>query len=222
MIVQFDNVVGALGVDNPLKVSASVIRARLGHGSLSTIQRHLATLRASFLKETELPTEAAVMAFATNPPLDLLESLWHRAAEGAAKALWQTLSHAQEKLGKLEQQYVAQAADIAVFETENDKLDAKNIELQDNLLAAEELLQIVQADSAKAQSMADIIKTELAAKLEKQVSDSAAATREIMLKLSWTEQRLDAASSRESELKMQIVTERARVNDLLARIPMLA
>lgn len=219
MAIQFDDVVRALAGDDPFKTSASVLRERLGHGSLSTIQRHLVAIRAATLKEAELPTDAAVMAFAANPPLDLLESLWHRAAEGAVKALWQTLSHAQARIENLEQQANAQAADLAAFEIENDIQDTKNIELQNKLQEAKEVLLLVQADASKAQVLADAIKTELIAKQERQDTESAASTRELTLKLSWTEQRLDAASSREAELKVQLAAERVRVNDLLARIP---
>lgn len=211
--------VRALSTDNPLATSAATLRERLGHGSLSTYQRHLMTIRAATLKETELPDDAAMMAFATNPPMDLLESIWHRAAEGAAKALWQTLSRAQARIENLEHQTLAQAADLMAFETEIETLDAKAIDLQNNLFDAKEALHVAQADASKMQALTEFMQSELTVKLEKQAMESASATRELTLKLSWTAERLDVASSREAELKMQLAAEIVRVNDLLARIP---
>lgn len=82
--VGFEDVRAALGDQDPAGTNAGALRRILGRGSLSTIQRHLDTLRTQAVQPAA-PEAGEV----PKPPADLVQSLWAQ-AWAAAQALVQT------------------------------------------------------------------------------------------------------------------------------------
>lgn len=94
--VTFDDVRAALGEQDPATTNAGALRKLLGRGSLSTIQKHLDSLRAQAAQPAE-----EVVGEVPKPPADLLQGLWAH-AWAAAQAMVQTaLSTAQAKAESL-------------------------------------------------------------------------------------------------------------------------
>lgn len=94
--VGFEDVRQALGDQDPAATNAGALRRTLGRGSLSTIQKHLDSLRAQAAQPAE-----EVVGEVPKPPADLLQGLWAH-AWAAAQAMVQTaLSTAQAKAESL-------------------------------------------------------------------------------------------------------------------------
>ena len=75
--VNFDDVRDALADNDPLNTSAHTLRAILGRGSLSTIQKHLFTLRAEKYPVVQSPLRAAPAAPAVPAaPAEVIATLW--------------------------------------------------------------------------------------------------------------------------------------------------
>ena len=82
--VTFDDVQAALGEQDPTATNAGAIRRTLGRGSLSTIQKHLDTLRTQAVQPAAAPEGEVPKA-----PNDLVQSVWAMAWV-QAQALVQT------------------------------------------------------------------------------------------------------------------------------------
>ncbi len=82
--VSFEDVRQALGDQDPAQTNAGALRRTLGRGSLSTIQKHLDTLRAQAVQPA-----AEVDGEAPKAPAELVQSLWAQ-AWAQAQALVQT------------------------------------------------------------------------------------------------------------------------------------
>ena len=82
--VSFEDVRQALGEVDPASTNAGALRRTLGRGSLSTIQKHLDTLRAQAVQPA-----AEVDGEAPKAPAELVQSLWAQ-AWAQAQALVQT------------------------------------------------------------------------------------------------------------------------------------
>ena len=94
--VTFDDVRAALGEQDPASTNAGALRRVIGRGSLSTIQKHLDTLRTQAVQPA-----VQEVGEVPKPPADLLHGLWAH-AWAAAQAMVQTaLSTAQAKAESL-------------------------------------------------------------------------------------------------------------------------
>lgn len=82
--VTFDDVRQALGDQDPASTNAGALRKLLGRGSLSTIQKHLDTLRTQAVQPA-----VEVDGEAPKAPAELVQSLWAQ-AWSQAQALVQT------------------------------------------------------------------------------------------------------------------------------------
>ena len=90
--VGFEDVRAALGDQDPASTNAGALRKVLGRGSLSTIQKHLDSLRAQ-AAQPAAPEAGEV----PKPPQDLIQGVWAH-AWAAAQALVQTaLASAQAR-----------------------------------------------------------------------------------------------------------------------------
>jgi hypothetical protein len=111
--VGFEDVRAALGDQDPASTNAGALRKVLGRGSLSTIQKHLDSLRAQ-AAQPAAPEAGEV----PKPPQDLIQGVWAH-AWAAAQALVQTaLASAQARaeglavaLGMAQQDAVAAQAE---------------------------------------------------------------------------------------------------------------
>lgn len=113
--VGFEDVRAALGDQDPAGTNAGALRRILGRGSLSTIQRHLDTLRTQAVQPAA-PEAGEV----PKPPADLVQSLWAQ-AWAAAQALVQTaLASAQAKAEALGQALGMAHADAVAAQAEAD------------------------------------------------------------------------------------------------------
>ncbi len=114
--VTFDDVQTVLGEQDPANTNAGALRKLLGRGSLSTIQKHLDTLRAQAAQPV-----ADVEGEAPKAPSDLLQGLWAM-AWGQAQAMVQTaLASALAKAEALGQALGIAQADAAAAQGEADQ-----------------------------------------------------------------------------------------------------
>lgn len=114
--VSFEDVRQALGDQDPAQTNAGALRKLLGRGSLSTIQKHLDTLRTQAVEPAmqevgEVP----------KPPSDLLQGLWAM-AWGQAQAMVQAaLSAALTKAEALANLLGIAQADAVAAQAEADQ-----------------------------------------------------------------------------------------------------
>lgn len=114
--VTFENVQAALGEQDPSTTNAGALRRVIGRGSLSTIQKHLDTLRTQAVQPAAAP-EGEV----PKPPQDLIQGVWAH-AWAAAQALVQTaLASAQAKAEALGQALGMAHADAVAAQAEADQ-----------------------------------------------------------------------------------------------------
>ena len=145
--VTFDDVRQALGDQDPASTNAGALRKLLGRGSLSTIQKHLDTLRTQAVQPAvEAPGKVP------DAPQDLIQVVWAQ-AWATAQALVQTaLASAQAKaealahlLGIAEADAVAAQAEadeardaLGAVQARLDSVDAENQRVIDRVQAAHE------------------------------------------------------------------------------------
>ena len=145
--VTFDDVRQALGDQDPAQTNAGALRKLLGRGSLSTIQKHLDTLRTQAVQPAvEAPGKVP------DAPQDLIQVVWAQ-AWATAQALVQTaLASAQAKaealahlLGIAEADAVAAQAEadeardaLGAVQARLDSVDAENQRVIDRVQAAHE------------------------------------------------------------------------------------
>lgn len=145
--VTFDDVRAALGDQDPTGTNAGAVRRIIGRGSLSTIQKHLDTLRTQAVQPAvEAPGKVP------DAPQDLIQVVWAQ-AWATAQALVQTaLASAQAKaealahlLGIAEADAVAAQAEadeardaLGAVQARLDSVDAENQRVIDRVQAAHE------------------------------------------------------------------------------------
>ena len=114
--VTFDDVRQALGDQDPAQTNAGALRKLLGRGSLSTIQKHLDTLRTQAVQPA-----VQEVGEVPKPPQDLIQGVWAH-AWAAAQALVQTaLAAAQTKAEALGQALGIAQADAVAAQQEADQ-----------------------------------------------------------------------------------------------------
>lgn len=90
--VTFDDVRAALGEQDPATTNAGALRKLLGRGSLSTIQKHLDSLRAQAAQPAE-----EVVGEVPKPPQDLIQGVWAHAWSQAQAMVQTALASAQAR-----------------------------------------------------------------------------------------------------------------------------
>lgn len=114
--VTFDDVRAALGEQDPASTNAGALRRVIGRGSLSTIQKHLDTLRTQSVQPA-----VQEVGEVPKPPQDLIQGVWAH-AWAAAQALVQTaLAAAQTKAEALGQALGIAQADAVAAQQEADQ-----------------------------------------------------------------------------------------------------
>ena len=153
------DVTEAVGEGSPFDTNASKIRAMLRRGSLSTIQKHLDTMRAQRIAAAQ--PEDMTAAPKCGEALDAAWQVLWSAAQ--AKTLSRLEALAAERDG-LAEQAAARAADIADLISNVDALDAKAQSAEAVLSASVEAAK-ADADAAQAiiKSQADALSAALAA-----------------------------------------------------------
>lgn len=137
-----DDTRAALGDIDPNATNAGALRRLLGRGSLSTIQKHLDTLRA----EAAGP-EFDLSHVAPDAPKDLVSALWASAWAAAQARTLGALASAQAQLAAQEAALVVAQADAAAAQIEADR----------DALALQQLLeQQDKQDKDAAQALASI------------------------------------------------------------------
>ena len=154
--VTIEDVREAIGDTDPHRTNAGTIRQRIGRGSLSTIQRHLETLRRQ--QSAEQGYEAAQDEIvAPEAPKGLLRGLWE-AAYGLALATVQNgLIAAQERAAELEGIRQAQCEEIEAMAELVDKAEAERDEARAEAKAAREAQAKAEAERDDALRLRDQI-----------------------------------------------------------------
>jgi len=98
--VTLEDVREALGNTSPHQTNSATIRQRLGRGSLSTIQRHLAALRQQSAEQGHGATHGEIVA--PEAPDGLLRGLWESAYAAALATVQNQLIAAHERIAELE------------------------------------------------------------------------------------------------------------------------
>ena len=114
--VGFEDVRAALGDQDPASTNAGALRKLLGRGSLSTIQKHLDTLRTQAVQPAvqdvgEVP----------KPPQDLIQGVWAHAWAAAQAQVQTALAAAQTKAEALGQALGIAQADAVAAQQEADQ-----------------------------------------------------------------------------------------------------
>jgi chromosome segregation ATPase len=134
-----------LGGD-PAQLSAGKVRAELGRGSFSTVQKYLDVLRnqKQEVRSTTLPPPPA--------PDDLLKGLWLAAWAAADAHAAHSISAALQRIDALETQLASARADAEQLAAEVDRLQAA---LSDAESRADALAEAASAVEAERQSLAE-------------------------------------------------------------------
>lgn len=114
--VTLDDVRSALAGTDPHSTNAGALRRVLGRGSLSTIQKHLDTIRAEGLAPALELAGAAPAA-----PSDLVAAVWSAAWAAAQARTLGTLAQAQAQVAQQAQALAVAQADAAAAQEQADQ-----------------------------------------------------------------------------------------------------
>lgn len=158
--VTFDNVRDALGNQNPDSTNAGALRRALGRGSLSTIQKHLDTLRVQ-------AAQPAVVVEGEVPqaPPELVQSLWAHAWVQAQEMVKTALSAALAKADALGQALGVAQQDAQAAQQEADQA-------RDDMMAVITRLASLEGDHKAAQEAAEHAHAMQVSELTKQAVDA--------------------------------------------------
>lgn len=217
MAIQLEDVRAALGADDPFKTSAPQLRERLGSGSLSTIQKHLAALRAEAARAAAVPTEN--IAGQLEAPRDLLDALWRYAAEGAARAVVQALSRAQGEAEAQRREATALATDLAGFQADNE-------DLEQQLAGVRAERDQVQAQLAQATGNAAAVQAEHAgevARMQQEHREALTAAQhrqhDLEVELRVLKEQLQAQAASAAAREVDLRTAQSQLSELLKHLP---
>lgn len=155
--VTLDDVRAAIGDTDPSTTNASKLRAALGRGSQSTIQKHLDFIRA------ELAAAAPSLEATAAPevPKELTQAIWSAAWNAAQAKTAGALAQAQAQAVQQAAALATAQADTAASQQQIDDMaealasqQAQAIQLQDNSL--ETLAGLQQEAQAQAQQIAEL------------------------------------------------------------------
>ena len=158
--VTFDDVKAALGEQDPAKTNAGALRKLLGRGSLSTIQKHLDSLRFAAV---ELVFEEA--GEAPGAPKELVQSLWAVAWSQAQAQVNGALAHALVRVESL-------AAALGVAQADASAAIAAADEAQAETFAAQQVAEQAQAAQKAAQQALEQVRSQAEADAEAAVMEA--------------------------------------------------
>ena len=168
--ITIDDVKAAIGDADPSSTNASKLRATLGRGSQSTIQKHLDSIRLELVAPVLDMTGAAPDA-----PKELIQSMWTAAWTAAQARTAGALALAQAQVAQQAQELATARSDTLAAQQEVDVMtealaaqQAQAIQQQDTSLEA--LAGLQQEAQAQAQQI-----TELRQELAKQAQNHAQA-----------------------------------------------
>lgn len=144
--ITLDDVRAALGDTAPSSTNAGALRRVLGRGSLSTIQKHLDTIRAEGAAPALELAGAAPAA-----PSDLVAAVWSAAWAAAQARTLGALAQAQAQVAQQAQALAVAQADAAAAQREVDELATA---LEGLKAAKDDAAQQAQAAQAAAQQAA--------------------------------------------------------------------
>lgn len=123
--ISLDDVRVALGDQDPAQTNAGALRRTLGRGSLSTIQRHLDTLRAAAVQQApELDGEIPAV------PRDLVQAIWASAWASAQARVQGDLARALGESEGLRQALATAQQDAAAAQAEADRSESDLVQLK--------------------------------------------------------------------------------------------
>jgi len=146
----------ALGLD-ARKTNASVVQRALGRGGMSTVQRHLDTIRAE-LDAPAVPASGEIPA----GPKDVLDALWRGAWVAAQAQTAQALAQALLERDQARSQLDTSRADVAALDVE---LTAVQEREQEQAVQARAAVQALAEAKVQMQAHAEVHAEALAAAL---------------------------------------------------------
>lgn len=156
--VTLDDVRAAIGDTDPSTTNASKLRATLGRGSQSTIQKHLDFIRAELAAAAAPSLEATA---APEVPKELTQAIWSAAWNAAQAKTAGALAQALAQVAQQAQELATAQADTAAAQQEVDFMtealagqQAQAIQQQDTSLEA--LAQLQQEAQEQAQQIAEL------------------------------------------------------------------
>jgi hypothetical protein len=141
--VTLDDVRAALADTDPSTTNASALRKLIGRGSLSTIQRHLDTIRAEGVQQ---PLE--VGSTAPDAPRDLIAAVWSHAWTAAQARTAAALAEAQAEQARTAAALAVAQADAAAAQAEADEAGQELAALRAALADAQQALTMEQTQHA--------------------------------------------------------------------------
>ena len=141
--VTLDDVRAALAGTDPSTTNASALRKLIGRGSLSTIQRHLDTIRAEGVQP---PLEVA--GAAPEAPRDLIAAVWSHAWTAAQARTAAALAEAQAEQARTVAALAVAQSDAAAAQVEADEAGQELAALRSALADAQQALTMEKAQHA--------------------------------------------------------------------------
>lgn len=114
------DVLDALGETDPFKTNAGALRAKLGHGGNSTIQRLLNEIRSERSAPSTMPLDSD--AIPPPAPVDLIESVWHVSWRYAQSQTLSRLDKVTSELSQLKETHALLSSDYDALCTDIDEL----------------------------------------------------------------------------------------------------
>lgn len=218
--INIDDVRNALGEQNPHSTNAGKIRAQLGRGSVSTVQRHLDTLRAKLQQQQEAPAQDALPL--PPAPQDVLAGLWSSAFEAARGRVAQHIASLSDRVAAAAVTLNAQADDKVSLSAEIERLetDLESAGAAAAKAAGAAAQAAAEAETAALQQQEKI--TSLEANCSQLKVEQQAARHDAEIQLTTLQQVVDRASERTAELRSELEHERRRNQDLVGKLEALA
>lgn len=213
--VSFDDVQRVVGDDNPHDWAAARIREQLGSGSLSTIQRALATLRAAW-DQQQAPPELERKT--PDAPEGLADLLWSTAYEAATARVQHLLAGRSSELLTAHEALKSAANDLAEAQAEADRLAADAERAQAERASAVETAELAAQQWAKAEQALREARLEADAERQRALVEHERVVHDLRTQV----ETLSAINERASrshadvlvELRRELAQERARVAEL--------
>lgn len=218
--VNIDDVRAILGEQDPHSTNAGKIRAELGRGSLSTIQKHLDTLRIQLLREQEAPSQDALPL--PPAPQDVLASLWSTAFEAARGRVAQHLASLSERFSAVQLTVSAQAQDKALLSSEIESLEAALKAASDSSSATAKATSDMAAAAEQAASTLHEKIAFLEADCARLMTEKTSALHDAEIRMRTLQQVVDRAGERTAELRSELEHERHRNEELVGKLEALA
>lgn len=218
--ITFDDVRNAVGEQNLYSTNAGKIRAELGRGSASTVQKHLDTLRAELQKQQEAPAQEALPL--PPAPQDVLAGIWLSAFEAARGRVSQHIASLSDRVAVAAVTMSAQTQDKASLCGEIERLETE-LESAGEAAVKVAVAAALAATEAEAVSVRQHEKiTSLEADCSQLKAEQQVARHDAEIQLTTLQQVVDRASERTAELRSELEHERRRNEELVGKLEALA